>query len=371
VAAVAVDSGNNLGEFFLLDRAVDGIDAVGGRTPSKIFLVVNIRPREELVISVVDVLVDEEFQTSRTNNVVAAFAGAADTCSLSLVLDLLREVLAVAVDAEAVVALHGKGLHAWRVVTADFAHEAILDLESGRTGHVLTQTGFVENLVLLVHVLLNQTLLVPPHIPHEDGCGLVGLAEDVGDFFYLTILLGLDVLRAVDGEVDFVGLFARLKVLVLGVEADVEVGVCDVLWSAWGVWDGKQESCSDVPAAKSATLLSSSSSSSKSMSLTEAMLLKSSSESMAVTEPLRVWGVAGSWSDEAATVGLSTDATTGSSCLAGRESWVTEAAGDWSGECVCLGCLTAAASDDSSLRLRVTGGVVAMCGDETVALAVG
>lgn len=41
------------------------------------------------------------------------------------------------------------------------------------------------------------------------------LTEDVGDFFYLAVLLVLDVLRAVYGEIDLVRLFAWLEILVL------------------------------------------------------------------------------------------------------------------------------------------------------------
>jgi len=41
------------------------------------------------------------------------------------------------------------------------------------------------------------------------------LAEDIGDLFYLAILLVLDVLRAVDGEVDLVRPLAWLEIFVL------------------------------------------------------------------------------------------------------------------------------------------------------------
>lgn len=47
---------------------------------------------------------------------------------------------------------------------------------------------------------------------------------------------------------------------------------------------------------------------------------------------------------------------------------MTEAAGDWAGWLI-FGFCFAAVSGDSSLRLRVSGGVVAICGDETVAWA--
>jgi hypothetical protein len=41
------------------------------------------------------------------------------------------------------------------------------------------------------------------------------LTEDVGDLFYLAVLLVLDVLRAVYGELDLIRLLARLEVFVL------------------------------------------------------------------------------------------------------------------------------------------------------------
>jgi hypothetical protein len=41
------------------------------------------------------------------------------------------------------------------------------------------------------------------------------LTEDVGDLFYLTVLLVLDVLWAVNGEVDLVWFFAWFEILVL------------------------------------------------------------------------------------------------------------------------------------------------------------
>lgn len=53
----------------------------------------------------------------------------------------------------------------------------------------------------------------------------MGLAEDVGDLFYLPILLALNVLRAVDGKVNLISLFAWFEVFVLGIEADVSVVV--------------------------------------------------------------------------------------------------------------------------------------------------
>ena len=54
VSAVAVHGGNDLEEVTLLDSAVDGIDAVGSRTPLEVLLVIHICSSEELLISMTD-----------------------------------------------------------------------------------------------------------------------------------------------------------------------------------------------------------------------------------------------------------------------------------------------------------------------------
>jgi hypothetical protein len=51
------------------------------------------------------------------------------------------------------------------------------------------------------------------------------LTENVGDLFYLPILLVLDVLRAVDGEVDLIWLLAGFEILILRLKANVAVVV--------------------------------------------------------------------------------------------------------------------------------------------------
>jgi hypothetical protein len=89
VAAIAVNGGDNLVELLLLDRTFHSIDAVGGRTPPKIVLVINVRPCEKLLISVLEILCDEKFQALGIDDVVALLARTANTSSLSFVLDLL------------------------------------------------------------------------------------------------------------------------------------------------------------------------------------------------------------------------------------------------------------------------------------------
>jgi hypothetical protein len=123
------------------------------------------------------------------------------------------------------VALHGKRLHSRCIITANVAHETIDNFQTRRGSDILTKTSFLQDLLLLVHVLLNQTLLVPAHIAHEDGCRFMWLTENVGDLFYLPILLVLDVLRAVDGEVDLIWLLAGFEILILRLKANVAVVV--------------------------------------------------------------------------------------------------------------------------------------------------
>lgn len=221
MATVAMYGGNNLGELLLLDRTVDSVDAIWSWTPPEVVLVIDVCPSEKLVVSVSEILGNQQFQALGVDNVIATLARTADTCSLTLVLDLLRQILPVAIDTEAVATFHGKRLQASRIVTANVTHESVDDLQLRRTGNVLTKTSFVQNFLLLVHVLFDQTFLVPAHVTHEDGCCFVRLTEDIRHFFDLSVLLGLDVLWAVDRKVDLVGLLTRLQILVLGVEADV------------------------------------------------------------------------------------------------------------------------------------------------------
>jgi hypothetical protein len=62
VTTIAVDGRNDLVKFFLFDCTIDSIDAVGGRTPPKIILVINVRPCKKLMVSVLEVFRDEKFQ---------------------------------------------------------------------------------------------------------------------------------------------------------------------------------------------------------------------------------------------------------------------------------------------------------------------
>ncbi len=175
----------------------------------------------------------QQIQRLGVHHPVAAIARAPDPSRLALVLDLLREIVAVAGHAVAMAALHRKRLHGRIVVAADVAHEAVHGADPGRAGGALAQASLLQHLLLLVHVLLDQTLLVPPGVPQQDGRRLGRLSEDGGDLFDLPVLLALDLLRTVDAELDLVGLPAGLEILLLGTKVKIGLVHVDIRVFCW------------------------------------------------------------------------------------------------------------------------------------------
>lgn len=200
-------------------------------------------------------------------------------------MNLGAEVLPVAVQAEPVPALHGKRPQVLVVVAADVADKTWYLLDLGRVGGgVLAQACCLEDLIRLLHVLIDQTFLVPSQVAEEDSGGLWWLAEDARNLVDLLVLLCLDLGRVKDFEVYFEGLLGGLDVLVLRLKADVillhvKVRVCCKLVCDYS-WTSRERAPSSRPRSLSW--------SSKSSPLME--LLKSSSESI-----LSAWvaGVAG------------------------------------------------------------------------------
>jgi hypothetical protein len=113
-------------------------------------------------------------------------------------------------------ALHREGVQVRAVVTADVAHESLDLLYLGRVCRcILAKARTLQNLFRLLHVLVDQAFLVPSQVSEQYRSGFGRLAEDVGHLGDLVVLLCLDLHRVKHFEIDFVGLFAGLDVLIL------------------------------------------------------------------------------------------------------------------------------------------------------------
>ena len=180
-------------------------------------------------------------------------------------------------------ALHGERVHIRVVVTADVADEARELLNLGWVGgRVLAKSCRLQDLIHLLHVLVDQALLVPAQVSEEDGGGFGRLAEDARHLTDLLILLCLDLRRVEHLEVHLICLLGWLDVFVLCLEAHVilfhvEVGVWQQSVSQSGGANKQQGGIVDAPSSRPMSL----SWSSKSSPLME--LLKSSSESILPT----------------------------------------------------------------------------------------
>ncbi len=89
--------------------------------------------------------------------------------------------------------LHGVRLQIGLVLEADLAHEARDKLGSWRLSQVRPEPGAIQNILWMVHVRLDQSLLVPSVMPQQDGSRLGRFTEDGRNILDLPILLGLDV----------------------------------------------------------------------------------------------------------------------------------------------------------------------------------
>jgi hypothetical protein len=165
VLTIAHDRWDDAVEIPLLHTTLHSILAVRRRTPLKIFLVVHVGTHEKFVIAIGQVSRHEQIERPGIDDGVAAISRALDPRSLALFLDLLLQVLSIAVDTEPVLAFHCKRLQSRTVIATDVAHEVVLCLDTrwSRT-HVLAQTGFAEHLLLVIHVLFDQAFLVPAKV---------------------------------------------------------------------------------------------------------------------------------------------------------------------------------------------------------------
>ena len=76
------------------------------------------------MVAISNLVGNKQVQRSRIDNVVAPLPGTSDPRRLSLLFNLLRQVLAVAVGAEAVLALHRECFQVRGILTAYLAAEA-------------------------------------------------------------------------------------------------------------------------------------------------------------------------------------------------------------------------------------------------------
>jgi hypothetical protein len=169
--AIAHDRGNDTAEIPLLNTTLHSILAVRRRTPLKIFLVVHVCAHEKFVVTIGELGGHQQVERFRVHDGVATISRTLDPRCLAFFLDLLEQVLLVAVDTESVFALHRKCLQFRSIFTAYVAHEVVLLLDTRWScTHILAQAGLAEHLVLVVHVLFDQTFLVPAKVSQQNSC---------------------------------------------------------------------------------------------------------------------------------------------------------------------------------------------------------
>src|SRR5271170_1059482 len=96
---------------------------------------------------------------------MAAISGALYPCGLALFLDLLSKVLAIAIDAIPVVALHGEGLQAILILVANLASKSFDCPCLWHFCKGCAQACSIQYLVRLVHIRFDKFFLVPSHVP--------------------------------------------------------------------------------------------------------------------------------------------------------------------------------------------------------------
>jgi hypothetical protein len=140
---------------------------------------------------------------------MAAVTGALDPCGLPINLDLLDEVLPVAVEAESVVALQCKRLFLG-VIIADIASE-VLHFPDLRAASVIdAKASCFKYLILILHKMVQQALAVPSEISEEDRRLFGRKLKDVFNLVDDSVLIIGDILGTIDLEVYLVWCFLRL-----------------------------------------------------------------------------------------------------------------------------------------------------------------
>lgn len=149
--------------------------------------------------------------------------GALDPSRLALSLDLLCQVLPVAVHAKPVPTAHRIALKIIPLVAADVTHEPRDHLCPRGTLETFPQSRLFKCLILMLHVLLNQLFLLPPGKSKQDSRRLWRQAKDGGNLVNLHQLFAFNVGGGQDLELDFVWLALLLKKIFVIREAGVEV----------------------------------------------------------------------------------------------------------------------------------------------------
>jgi hypothetical protein len=166
--AVAHHRRYDAAEISLLNATLDSVLAVRGRTPLKIFLVVHVCAHEEFVIAIGKIWRDQQVERLRVHDRVAAVSRTLNPRGFALFLDLLIQILSVAVDTKSVPTFHSKGLKSRTVLAANVAHEVVNGLDARRArAHVLPKARLTEHLLLVVHVLFDQAFLVPAEVSQQ------------------------------------------------------------------------------------------------------------------------------------------------------------------------------------------------------------
>jgi hypothetical protein len=114
------------------------------------------------VVAIGEVGGDEEVEGLGIYDPVAAIARAFDAGSFAFASYLLGEVQAVATSTEPVAALHSEALETRSIFAANVTREVIDDLYSWwALADLLSKASLIKHLLLTVHVLFDQTFLVP------------------------------------------------------------------------------------------------------------------------------------------------------------------------------------------------------------------
>lgn len=149
--------------------------------------------------------------------------GTLDPSCLALSLDLLCQVLPVAVYAKPVPTAHRIALKIIPFVAADVTHEPGDRLCPRGTLETFPQPRLFKRLILMLHVPLDQLFLLPPGKSKQDRRRLWRQAEDGGNLVNLYQLFTLNIGGSQDLELDFVWLALLLKKIFVIRKASVEV----------------------------------------------------------------------------------------------------------------------------------------------------
>jgi hypothetical protein len=96
---------------------------------------------------------------------MAAIPGTFYPGSFALLADFLREIMSIAVDAEAMSAAHSICLQIVALITANVAHEPWYNLCLRCPIKVRPKTSFLECLLRMIHVRLYELLSIPSPKP--------------------------------------------------------------------------------------------------------------------------------------------------------------------------------------------------------------